>query len=177
MNKEINLLPSKDRKLDREKKILSILWIFASLSLLIVFASSIILFFLKLNSPLLTLRKKEADILVQISQFGSKEVQFNYLSDRLINIKSIIEKRYSFNEIIEDIIKIVPEDVSADSISLSRGHFSVIFSTKSLLAADKLLNNAIDMTEKKKVFKKVGISGITTNPKTGEYNFSLDADL
>lgn len=176
MSKEINLLPNKGKK-SNSQNIEKILWVIAILSLVFVSISSILLFFIKLKSPQSTLKKNEEILISQISRLKLKESQFALLNDRLTSISSIISKRPQFDKSINEIIELIPKDITIVNLSIDQKKLSFTLQTSSLSNVDALMDNIREAINNGKLIKKATFNGITASSQKDQYNFSIDADL
>lgn len=174
---EINLLRPKKEERRGLKNAQNILRILSLVLLFLTFLSSIILFLLKLNSPLLSTKKEEENILLRLSPLKSKMAQFFIIEERLTNISEIIVKRPNWEKIIETLEKKKPQEVSIDNLSMDKKDLSLSVSSYSLLLLDKFLNNLIEITGDKKVFSNLTLNSTTLDKKSGKYTFSIAANL
>jgi len=174
---EINLLRPKKEGLGGLKNAQNILRILSLVLLFLTFFSSIVLFLLKLNSPLSSAKKEEDSILLRLSSLKSKMAQFLIIEERLTNISEIIAKRPYWNKTIEMLEKEKPQDVSINMLSLNKKNLSLTVSSYSLLSLDELLNNLIKITLNKKVFTNLILNSMTLDKNSGKYTFSIVANL
>lgn len=175
MSKNINLLRSKRAK--SFEQITKILWIIAGFSIFIVVASSIAVFFLKMQSQLPILQKTQNDLLAGLSASQTKVIKQVLFVDRLQNISNIISKRTAFDIQIGEILPQIPPAINVNSITIDKKNISMTLSTSSLAEVDTFTNNLKSMVDNEKLIKRVNFSGITFNQKKGEYSFSINADL
>lgn len=177
MNSNINLLPKKQEKNAANKKIKTILWIIASFFLVSVSLSALVVFILKASSSVSSLKSEEEQLKVRIATLQQKNIKYSFLSDRLTFSSTIISKRPEFDKKLVQIIAILPQNLKVDQMSLDKSKFSASITTDSLSSSEILFDNIKDVVSNKKLFSKVNLSGITLNPQSGQYVFSITADL
>lgn len=177
MTKEINLLANRKKSSSENKKIAIILRVISVVSLLIIGFSSISLFFLKSKMASSSLVKEERFILSNLTLFNDKALKQLLVQKRINDTSNLLEKRINFYETIDILTKKVPEKVVINSISVEKKKIVMSFSSSSLSAIDLLLSNLTNTKINNNNFKKVNLSGIFRDAKSGQYLFSVDLDL
>lgn len=177
MNNEINLLSAKKRKTYEDKKLLLIFRIFSGICLAVVIISAIILFVIKVQSPLDRLKTEENSLSANFSAVSSKTIKYRFINERLENIIRIIGQRPDFEKKIDIMVAAVPDSVNLESLSIEKDIVSMDVSSSSLKSIGFFLDNLISMVENKKLVKKIiiGSIGIDNGKKT--YSVSIKASL
>lgn len=133
MNNEINLLYNK-----KQKRIIALsarvrLLRFISLGLLfLACAISIVFFLLAIASPLPKLRQDEAALTQTLSSNHDKILKQTLLSIRLTDIKSIIQKRSQYGEILATLKSNLPPNTSLAFFSVEKNEISITVGAKNL---------------------------------------------
>lgn len=177
MSKDINLLRDRRAGVFQSENIRRTLWIFAGVSLSISVISTVVIFFLKIQSNLPSLQENESRLLTSLSTQRKKVVQYLHFTDRLTNINNVVAKRVAFDKKIDEIQQIIPEGIKVNSLTLDKKRLSMSITASSLVDADNFMKNLKETVDNNKLFSKVNFNGITLNEKKIDYTFSIDADL
>ena len=174
----INLLKSKQTgRREREEKLLRMLRIASGISLFIVSFFALVLFILNKTSTLPNLKSQEASYVLNLSSFNTKRAKFLLAEKRVQEIAGILDKRFRFDDAVSTILQKVPADISIKTFALSRKNVTMTMSSSSLRSIDMLLESFAAMTEKKDLFSKITLDGLSADPKSGQYTISLQANL
>ena len=176
MNDGINLLHKKNKFFNAEKTS-RILRLISFVLLFVIFCSSIILFFLNLQSSLTPLQKEEKFVLSSLSRFNDKAAKLLLIQSRIKDISNILDKRPYFFEISNAIVKEIPPEVKISSITVDSKDISIESSSVSLSAIDLFLNRLLKLKINNKKPVKIVLNGINYDTKSGKYSFSVDLSL
>lgn len=155
MSKSVNLLPHKT--VANRKGTVTILYIrFVSILLVFfLFLSALALFFINTVFSPEAEKKQESIILTNFTSVNSRMVKLFLLRDRLKDIQTIISKRISFDKILDEIRFQVPQNVTIDSLKIDRKEVTLFASSSSLSSLNIFLDNFVEMTNRKKLFRSI----------------------
>lgn len=175
MNDDINLLRRRT-KTAQPKNILVVLRLVSIVLLFTTAFVSVALLFLQLRSPVGDLKKEEITVLSNASALAPKTAKFLFVVDRLKAMSDITQKRPRLDATLQTMQTLVPQNVSVVSLNIERTSISMTTTSTSLTSIDALITNFTNALETKKLFKKVIVSGIATDPTSRQYSLSLTAD-
>lgn len=177
MSEGINLLLNKNKNTRKNQEIIKVLRITSIVLLFLVAISSVVVFLLKLQSPLTNLQNEERDVLSSISVLHPKVARLFLVSDRIKNISEIISKRPDFEKRIAIILKAVPNDVSLSAFNIDNKNVSITASSTSLSSIGQMLDSLVAMVTNKELFSKINLQGLTVDGTNGSYKVSIEAIL
>ena len=161
MSEGINLLLDKNKNAHKNKEIIKALRITSVISLFLVAFFSILVFLLKLQSPLTNLQNEEQDTLSKISVLHPKAARLFLASDKRIAI----------------ILKAIPNDVSLSTFNIDNKNVSIVATSSSLSSIGQMLDNLVAMVGSKELFNKINLQGLTVDGANGSYRISIEAIL
>lgn len=148
MTSSINLLDFNTKvKTKRTFRGQNILRIIAIGSLFIVSALSIIFFILVAISPIPQLRKQKEDASRTLSLAQTDIVKIALVNERSKAIKSFIDKRENFDEVINYLQSKITPDISIESILMKKDSLYISLTSTSLLSINNFINKVTNNTE------------------------------
>jgi|GEM_PF-3962875 len=183
---EINLINKGDTSLLRKRKTVKIFQTSSVAGLLIIAGLSILVFFLKLSSPLSSLRAQEADLVTQISKYSDTIVELQLMSQKISAISAITNGRTDYSKAVAVVTgatipgaslglsEISNKEVSINSSIISKTGVDLNASSKSLLSVNSFLDDLTQLAGKK-IFKKVILNNLNAQP--GLYTFSVSINF
>ena len=174
----INLLRGRQKgQLLRERKLLRALRIVSIVLLLLVCFFSGFLFFFATRSSLPPLKKEEETLLSNLSTLHTKAVKLLLTQNRVKEIAGIIEKKSSFDKIIDTMTQSVPKNVSVQSFALDKKSVTMTIASSSLSPIDTMFNGLENMVRNKIFFSKLTLDSLDVNTKTGQYIISVSLNV
>lgn len=178
MNKDINLLANKRKNAkSTNRKLITTFNIVAYASLGIVAICSIVLFVVRLQSPIANIKKEQETILFNLTNLADKSAKYKFINDRLVNISQIVSKRIDFEERIKSFLSEIPSEISVNSLSVDKNNITLDLSTNSLYSLGILMDRFIFMVENKKLISKAVFGSLSVDVERGMYSFSIKAEL
>lgn len=177
MNEEINLLAKRKNTFFAGKETVSKLRIIAIVILFLVGFTSIILFLLKITSPLSALNKEEKMAEDNFSRYGEKVVKVFLIKNRLTAINDIFNKRVDYYKMVDILSKQAPSGVDIKSIEFDKKKISMFVSSSSLTLLNDFLKNLQSAKINNKNFNKIILNGIQLDVKTGKQSLTVDLSL
>lgn len=174
MSNEINLLPFKRKNLHRFKKALQIVRIISVFLLLLLMVSSLIIFYIKSQLSIDSLKKEEENVLSNVSRMRSKKAKLALISDRLHSIAGIIDRRPDYEYRLGVILEKTPSDVSITELNISNSAISFNAQSDSLYSIGILMDNLVSMVAEKSLFSKITLQYLSIGDS---YNISITANL
>lgn len=173
MQKEINLLPSKNVGfLEREETILGAR-IIAIFSVIVVICGAITVFFLQKNYSVAALTSQQENLKSQLSLVQGKVNKQLTLVDRAKKIEAIIKKRPDMVNKISFVEKQVPSTVTIQTISVSETDMTLQVTSSSLASLQQLIDALTALINKKTFLQKLTIDNIIVNQQDGTYSVGV----
>lgn len=173
MQKEINLLPSRNVGfLEREETILGAR-IIAVFSVIVVICGAVTVFFLQKNYSVAALTSKQENLRSQLSFVQGKVNKQLTLVDRAKEIEAIIKKRPDIVSKISFLEKQVPATVTIQTISVSETDMTLAVTSSSLASLQQLIDALTALVAKKTFLQKLTIDNVIVNQKGGTYSVSV----
>lgn len=173
MSKNVNLLPAKKKAFLQEKKIIGKLRLVSVLFLCAVGVSSVVLFFLQFNSPLIALKREEQAALSDLKQLEKKSLQLLLVKNTISTIDELIKNRAPLETSLDILNKNIPDSLTVDNFTIEKQRVVMNISSTSLAAIDQFLTNIIAVNNEKKVFSKITLDGITVEGGGSKYLVSI----
>jgi len=176
MNNNINLLPKVKRKVQTDKY-LQTYRIVAVVILSSTLIISVGLFLLSLDPTLSTLKKQEN---FTNSSLYSKQVKIGkylFVKDRLKKTQELLNKRSSFDATLFAIQNQITNDISVDTLSISKKKFILSISSASLESINAFVDKITNIMYAKKIFANIRIDSLTDDEKANKYYLSMESDL
>ncbi len=177
MSDAINLLKGSKEKRFRAEKILRVMRRTSFLLLFLVGSVSIVFFFLNRQSPILSLKNDEATQIATLTTMRQKAVRLILAEKRLTDISGIFEKKAHLDSVINGVTGGIPTDISVQSLSLDGKKFTITVLSSSLVSANTLLDTITALVQKKKVFTKLTLDGLSMDPGKKYYVILFSGDL
>lgn len=174
---EINLLFKKRVEDLESKKILRILRLASIISLVLVCVFSVGIFFIKISSPLPSLKEEERRLLANLSSSKQEVAKIAILNDRLETMSGILSQRLDFDGLVNSLEVQVPSSIRIKALTVNKTTVSFIVSSSSLNSLNILIENLAIMVSNKKMFGAITLKELTADPSLDEYSFSVDASL
>lgn len=174
---EINLISKKRAEDLGSKKILGLLRLASITSLVLTSVFSVGIFFIKINSPLPSLKEEEKRLLTNLSSSKQQVAKIAILTDRLKTISGILSQRLDFDGLVNSLEAQAPQNIAIKAVTVDKKTVSFEVSSPSLNSLNILIENLAIMVSNKKMFGKITLRELTADPSLGEYAFSIDADL
>lgn len=176
MNKEINLVPTKTSSYTKQRKIIAYLRLCSFILLGGIFITSISIFFIGRQYASEPLRLEENEILSKLSVVSNRKVKLAITKERLSAIRLLLKNRVHHFDTIDEVTKLIPQDVRIESISVNSKMFAMSISSPSLLSTEILLNRFVEQISNKKLFKTFIVEGINVKPGA-THSFSMRGEL
>lgn len=177
MNEDINLVPGKRKIALEQKKLVLRLRLFSIILLAVTVFSSVLLFLLKLQSPLPSLQREKNTLLTNLTLLSQKSAKLLLIKNRLNEVAIIEKKRQRLDELIGSTLEGVPQDVSFNSLSIDKKSISITSSSNSLSSINIFLNRLVDKVVKGKNFNKITLDGLSLDSKANRYIIALTLEL
>ncbi|MCL4354634.1 hypothetical protein M1349_04175 [Patescibacteria group bacterium] len=176
MNSNINLVLSKEGQTLKNKKKIKLLNGIALGLLLVVAATSVILFLLNTLNPLSSIKKDQLATINNITFLKERSGKLVIVNDRLKNISEINNKRKKFSPTIDYLISILG-NLKISFLEIDDKSISFSVSSYSLLEENDFLQKLIVKSSKKEMVQDLIIDSLTVNEKTGLYQLKLRATV
>lgn len=177
MNEDINLIPNKKRDVVLQAKLVYRIRIFSTAILIFIALMSMLLFVVRLNSPLTSLKKEEAVLLSNISLLHEKTARLLLLKNRLKEISEIRSKRISLDQTISKVTAIIPSEMTIDLLSVDKTTVAITASSGSLATINQFLDSLVESVTTQKVFKKITLQNLSLDNKSRKYIISVKLEL
>lgn len=177
MNEDINLVPGKRKIALEQKKLVLRLRLFSIILLIITVFSSVLLFLLKLQSPLPSLQREKNTLLTNLSLLSQKSAKLLLMKNRLNEVAIIEKKRQRLDELIGSVLEGVPAGVSLGSLNIDKKTVSITASSNSLSSINIFLDRLVDKVVKGKIFSKITLDGLSLDNKANRYIIALTLEL
>ena len=177
MSSEINLLSNRNEGLLKREKQIKGFRFAAGISLFLVILCSLVSFLLSRSLSYDLAKKNQDSILQEISLLRNKQTKLIFVRDRLEGIAGIIQQRVHYSRTINLVLGKIPEEVSVESMLVSKKNLNITISSTSLTSIDAVTRNLTDLVSRKEVIKKLVLESLTLSPKDGRYLVSLAGDL
>lgn len=174
---DINLLLQKKELHAVSKKVLKILRIISFISLTAIFFLALILFLVKLKSPLPKIQAEENALLSQISASKEKAARLFVVHNRLSNVATLLRNKKKYDNIIQVIVQDTPKDVVIEAFSIDKSDVKISVSSSSLSSLNAFLNSLVARVYKKEIFQTITLQSLSLDEKTGTYFTSLQGRL
>lgn len=175
MNDGINLINSKKQQIERQEKLLKNFRRISFGSLVAVAILAVVLFLLNVFSPVSKLQGEQQTVAQNLLGSKSKIAKFLLLRDRLGNIDKVFIQNSSLDKILTTIASNIPGDVNVDSLGISKDNVALILTSPSLASINAFMDFLNKQVTLKTLFKKVTISSLTVDVKSGKYTLSVSA--
>ncbi len=169
MNQDINLLHSKTVSAKLSQKKVTILRIIAFGILFTISFFSITLFILIALSPLPKLQEQEKEEITNLSSYYGKMTNILFTKERLGHINTILSKRITYGDTLQNIFSGIPADIVVDTMSVEENKISLSVSSGSLQSIESFLQRLVTLNEDKKMINKVTLSHVRLNPQNATY--------
>lgn len=177
MNKGINLLPSKQKQHASGKLFVQILRYTAVGFMFVVTVSSLVVFILKIQTPLTHLQSEEKILHANLSSLNTRKVKYFVLNDRLKNISSLISKRSHLEEVLNVLHAQIPGGVSLDSLRVDTTSLTLVASSPSLATLGTTLDKLVEVGTSQKLLKKITLDTLIFDSKRGVYTLTFRSTL
>lgn len=178
MSDGINLLSRKTREQPVTRNYLLPFRIISFGLLMVVFLASLVLFVLKLQSPLESLKREEQSLLNNISVLDQKRGQYAFLNDRLKNISEILKTRPAFSEVLDTFSTIIPAGVNLSGISLDKKTAKVTFESNNLTEINNMLEATIALMQNDTTFaQRVALDELNYDNRRQVYSVAVLIDI
>lgn len=176
MNNDINLLPTTGKNVGQEihlQRYKSIAFTILTITIL----TSVGIFLLSFDPTLSIIKKQENQVRTNLVYSQNKIGKYFFIKDRLKEIKTVLDKRTTYDTVITTIQAQMPNDISIDNVSISQKKMMISLSSTSLSSINTFLDKITDLFVQKNVFKTLTINNITVDEKAGKYSLSLESLL
>lgn len=175
-NTGINLLPPKKITNLKEAQVTRIVRSFSILLLFVVSAISIVVFSIKLQSPLLPIQKEERKLLSDLSLLQVRLVKYYTITNRLETISDVLVKRTIIPDALDFTTAIIPPSVSVKSFRLDKTGLSMSLDSISLVALNSVMDKLIIGIDRR-IFKQVTMDSLAYDSGRKAYILSVRATL
>ncbi|PIR80402.1 MAG: hypothetical protein COU25_00330 [Candidatus Levybacteria bacterium CG10_big_fil_rev_8_21_14_0_10_35_13] len=177
MSNDINLVSSKSEKIEKERKALRITKIIALVSLVTVAFLSVGIFFINFTLPIAAVRREQEQTLLQISSLSKKHASYNFIKDRLVNLNKVLGLRKDYAKSLNVIFSKIPSPLVITDVRIENGALVMAISGNSLLSINDVIESLIEFSENKKIISDLIIESLVFDPKTGDYNLNIKANI
>lgn len=175
MSKNINLV-LKEAEGSKQKKKIKIFRLIAVGSLLLVSLISLLIY-LANSSLTFSLEDDKDALLSQLTPLREKEAKLKVINDRLNNISFVQGERTDVYKIVNTLLGEVPIGATVDNLEFIEGEIVIKVSFYSLSLIDELINNLIDMGERKEIVGVLILNSLDVSKATGTYQVSINIGL
>lgn len=175
MNNDINLLAQKEGAKTSDSKYVLVARIVAVSTLLIVAFSAVILFVLRLQSPLEKLKAEEEGITKQLLALSGKRLKLVIIKERLQDIADIIKRRPEFDKKIELLETHISSGVTISNLRIDNTKIQFTASSSSLQSIEEFFSALIETTAdtQKKVYKRVSYDSLSLSSNSSVYTVNI----
>lgn len=173
MNETINLVENRSEQLEKEQKVLKITRIIAVSMLITIALISILAFIISSQIPLLALKQAEESTISEITALHNKLATYYLLKDRISNINLLLSKRKDYTKATGAIFSKISNDITITGLSIEEDSVTLDFSSNSLLSLNKLINDLIDLSNKKTLITNIKLQSLTLNAQSQSYSLTL----
>ncbi len=178
MNKDINLVSTKDSGELKHKKKIKYARIVAIISLLSVSFLAAFLFILSNQISLAQIKKDQSSVLQGISSLRTKAAKLSLLNDRLTDVQGILKERKDYTLQINSILGQIPPETTVRVLEIDdENGFSVSVESPSLVSLNDFINKITEVANKQSTIKRLRVDNLIFNEKAGIYTTTLKADL
>lgn len=175
MIRDINLLTTQKKFLPSSRA-LSAVHIAAFTLLFLVLTASLILFFLKTQSPFIALQTKERQVSSALVELRPKTAKLLVLHDRLDAISSFLSGRYDAHRVISNIQQELDSDIQVSVFRADAHGVDLTVSSSSLLNLETFLARFTQRVTEQKIATTVKMGSFTFG-SDGKYTVSLKGTL
>lgn len=178
MTSDINLISQNLGISSKESQRVRRLRLASTLSIFAVSIFSIFLFLLNhiFLSPSSIINQQRAT-LASLSLLGEKQAKLIVLNQRLNDISSLLKTRKNYDLVISTVLEQAPFDMNTTSLSVEKGKFSMIVSSRSLLSVNSFLEGLKSMVAKKQFIKNITVDNLIFDSTTLNYSLTFRVDL
>ena len=170
MSSGINLLPQKQVvKKGIRKVVLASIVMFGAVTFL---SLAVLVYSFYLNTQVDNLTNKEQELSVMLQQQSAKQAKLVRLSDRMMNITSLLNSRNKLDKKIESIFNFIKSDVLINSFIFDGNSIAVSFLSPDLYDLDDIITR-IESSKKIPEVSKVEISSLKYDVLKNNYVLSL----
>ncbi len=173
MNKGINLLKTREMRVQLPTDKPSRLRLVAFSLLFIISVFSTVLFVLIAFSPLPKLKIQENNARSALLQFDKDIARLSFINQRSVSINNILSKQKIFSVVIQAIESKIPTEVAITEFEITQKEISLTFSSGSLRAIDTLIEELVKSVEEKKYFSQIILKNFSRAEKDGEYLLTI----
>ncbi len=177
MSEGINLVSSKDNKLEKQLFRLKILRVLAIISLVTIASVSVVVFIVNFTLPLESVKKDKQTTLSDISFLHKKLVKYYLINDRVKNISDLISKRKDYSKSSSVVLGKVTQDLTVDSLEVEENMINISVSGVSLIPMNQLIDDTIKLSDEGKSIKNLTIQSLVLNARSQRYTLTLQADI
>ncbi|PIT89380.1 MAG: hypothetical protein COU27_00595 [Candidatus Levybacteria bacterium CG10_big_fil_rev_8_21_14_0_10_36_7] len=127
-----------------------------------------------LKSNFSSLDEKEQNTKTQISALSDKKNKFLITKDRLLSINALLRLRKNFEEKLEPIISLIPQELTITGLSVTDERVQVTLVTDDIFALDSFLEEKLNFSDQDipKGVRKIDLASFSEN--TDGYLISLN---
>lgn len=177
MQKEINLLPKKHIGFLAQEKTIVIFRVITVFSAIFVLCSFVVIFFLQKNYSLTAIQSQQASVTSKLALLHDKTTKEVALIDRTKKIASILKTRADLVDKISLIQKQAPQDVTIDTLTISKTDVSFLVTSKSLTSLQKFIDALTNLVAKKTLLQKITIDNVVIDQVSGTYSVNIHGVL
>lgn len=169
---EINLLHKKQQT-DHFGKFLPYLRIVSIVCLIVTTTASLVLFLMKVDSPLVLLKKQEKTAIQNITVYNQQLAKDVVIKDRAQAISQLLSSRSEVPSIVGYIADGVPLGVYVNSLSVNKTETSITVVSQSLVLLQTFVDNMAKIVTEKKVYKTVRLNDFALDQKAKLYAVTI----
>lgn len=176
MSRDINLVIKEGtEQLKHKKKLKTFRIVTAAFLLMVLLISlSIYLLSLRLGSP--STEKDKPALFNQLLSLREKEAKLKVVNDRLHNIPIVQNNNRGVYKIVNTLLGEVPGGMLVDSLEFTGELLVVKVSSDSLILLDALMNNLIDLAERREIINTLILNSLDV-ADTGQFSVSINIGL
>lgn len=177
MSNEINLVTGKTFSLEKRTKQVKILRIVALFSLVIVSLVSLILFLITVTLPISAVKRDQEQTMASLSALHNKHTSYSLITDRINGIKSVNSSRKNYANNLNEIMKILPQSLTVESMNIDTGKLEIGISGSTLLDIDKFIKDLVSLNNKNKTIKNLILENLVLNVQNSKVTLTFQADM
>jgi Tfp pilus assembly protein PilN len=176
MNNDINLLDYRSKteaqkESERQKALRKI----AVGGLFFVSALSIMIFILIALSPLPELERQQEIASVNLSNSSADIIKLELARERAVSIRELIQKRKKYNEILENLRRMLPANTTFTTMSIEENSINFSVSSSSLFAIDNFMSQLKSQGADQYGYSEIVVSRLSADIEKKE--FSVDVSI
>lgn len=169
MSDSINLLRNTKAQLLQKKKSVAILRWISYGSLVFVLISALVVFFLKLESPLPALKQQESQAKSQLSLQNERIIKYLFVEQRTTEIADILGKRRRYDQTAKTVTSGIPASLAIRDLSIEDSAIKISLAGTSLLLINDAISYIDGLVGTNKAFQQVVLDTMSYDTSSQSY--------